>query len=142
MQIPVSFGLKYDSNEGNPLDDRILSVESQLKLRRFYEYIDNSRAILSEVYEDFASMDLKKAAGRLEQLCIEADSWGFNSLYEVGLSLQMLFLNSSARMKDSSYMATLEHGLKMLSALLEQCETDFRWRLATADMLDDLNKAV
>ena len=142
MQMPVSFGLKFDSNDGNPLNDRVLSVESQLKLRRFYEYIDSSRVILSEIYEDFSSMNLEKAAGRLEQFCIEADSWGFNSLYEVGLSLQMLFFNSSSRMKDASYMATLDHGLKMLSALLEQCETDFRWRLATADTLDDLNNAV
>ena len=85
---------------------------------------------------------MRKASALLGQLCIEADSWGFSSLYEVGLGLQMRLLNSGDRMQALSNREPLNRGLKMLSALLEQCETDFRWRLAIADTLEHLSKAV
>ena len=125
-----------------------LTVESQLKLRELYEYLEISRAILAEIQTDLSLLEsnpedpvnLQRASERLESFCIEADSWGFNSLYEIGLGLQMLLINSGNHIQSDAVWDTLNRGLAMLSALLEQCEEDFRWRLAIADMLDSINQ--
>ena len=125
-----------------------LSIESQLKLRELYEYLEISRAILVEIQTDLSLLEsnpedpanLQRASERLESFCIEADSWGFNSLYEIGLGLQMLLINSGNHIQSDAVWDTLNRGLAMLSALLEQCEEDFRWRLAIADMLDSINQ--
>jgi hypothetical protein len=125
-----------------------LSIESQLKLRELYEYVEISRAILVGIQTDLSlaksnSEDpthLQRASERLESFCIEADSWGFNSLYEIGLGLQMLLINSGNQVQSDAFWDTISRGLAMLSALLDQCEMDFRWRLAIADMLDSINQ--
>jgi hypothetical protein len=127
---------------------QVLSIESQLKLRELYEYVENCLGVLGEIRKDLSLFEsnpedgtiLHKASERLEHFCIESDSWGFNALYQIGLSLQMLLLNAGSRIQDGVFWNALNSGLAMLSALLEQCENDFRWRLATADMLDSLGK--
>jgi hypothetical protein len=126
----------------------VFSVESQLKLLSFREYAVVCNRSLDELREHLSfvesnpegSANLQKASERLGKVCIEADSWGFNSLYEVAQGLQMFLLNSSKRMKDKGFRETLDLGLAMLSALLERCESDFRWRLAIAETLNRFNR--
>ncbi len=126
----------------------MLSVESQLKLKELYQYVDICRTILGEIQADLSLYEtnpedaspLHRAAELLESFCFEADSWGFNSLYEVGLGLQMLLINPGNRVYSDAFWDTIDRGLALLSALLEQCEADFRWRLAIADMLDSINQ--
>ena len=125
-----------------------LSIESQMKLRELYQYVEVCRTILGEIQTELSlfesgpenSAPLQRASELLESFCIEADSWGFNSLYEIGLGLQMLLISSGTRAQSDVYWDTLNRGLALLSALLEQCETDFRWRLAIADMLDSISQ--
>jgi hypothetical protein len=138
-----------ESGVGNPLHMPALSIESQLTLRELYEYMENSRTILKEIREDLSSLksdpdgslNRQKASERLARFCTEADSWGFDELYEVGMGLQMLLLNSGGRI-ESSGMEALDRGQAMLLALLERCENDFRRRLALADALDCFDRAV
>jgi hypothetical protein len=127
------------SKSGTPPPE--ISVEAQLRLRSLYEYLDFCRQTLDEIPQDIASTDILRATERLERFCIEADSWGFDALYEIGLGLQMLLLNAGGRVHSHSFRDALRRGLSTLSALLEQCENDFRRRLATADTLDAISQA-
>ncbi|MBN1567554.1 MAG: hypothetical protein JXA73_06885 [Acidobacteria bacterium] len=154
MQLPIGPDPKSDARFrlGSRVDfdhrGATLSIESQLKLRELYNYIEVYQAVLREIKTDLFLFEsnsenvasLQRASEMLEEFCIEADSWGFNSLYEIGLSLQMLLINSQNRIQNGVFWDTLKRGLAMLSDLLEQCEIDFRWRLAVADMLDSLNQ--
>ena len=154
MQKPIVLdpmpGLRHESSGdfGSP-PEWLLSVESRVKLRELCGYIDNARAILSEIRASLSmgessfevAASLQRASKRLESFYLEADSWGFDALYEVAQGLQMLLLNSASRAQTDELRQTVKRGLAMLSALLEQCERDFCWRLATADMLDYLNQA-
>ncbi len=127
----------------------VLSFESQLKLRSLYGYVDSCRLALDEIHRDLSLdrsgpdvlMNLQGASERLERFCIEADSWGFNALYEIALGLQMLVLNLGIRVQSSGFRELLQRGLSMLAALLDQCERDFCWRLAIADMLESIDQA-
>jgi hypothetical protein len=123
----------------------LLSLGSQMKLKSLHEYIDSSREILSEldslIWADKASPNLKKAAERLECFCFEADSWGFNDIFDVAQGLRRLLLNSIGRSHTEGFQEAATRGLAMLSALLTQCERDFCWRMATADTLDFITQA-
>jgi hypothetical protein len=131
--------------DGNSVGDvshtPALSLESQLRLREFYVYVDNSLKIVNEIHEDLSaiksipdgSLNLQKVSERLGKFCIEADSWGFNDLYEVGMGLQIFLLNSGGRIQSDGGDETIDRGLATLSTLLRRCENDFRWRLAMAD---------
>jgi hypothetical protein len=127
-----------------------LSVESQIKVLAVHEYADNSRNILNEIHENLSFIEcnpdgpinLQKASEKLGKFCIEADSWGFSSLYEVAQGLQLFLLDSGGRIMNKSFQETIDRGLAMLSALLECCEPDFRRRLAIADILKSLNPAI
>ena len=127
---------------------QILSIESQLKLRELYAFIDTSRTALNDIRRDLSlfsstsedSCNLQKISAQLGHFCTEADNWGFDALYQVGLRLQMALLNCSSRLQEDILWNTLNRALAMLSALLEQCENDIRWRLAIADMLDSLDQ--
>jgi len=154
MQLPIGPDPKSNNRlevGGRPAftySASTLSVESQLKLRELYEYVEIGRIILGQIQADLSllksnpedSANVQKASERLESFCIEADSWGFNSLYEVGLGIQMLLFNSGSQVRNDTFWDTLNRGLAMLSALLEQCEIDFRWRLAIADVLDSISQ--
>lgn len=127
---------------------QVLSIESQLKLRELYEFIDTSRTALNDIRRDLSfflstsgdSCNLQKISARLGHFCTEADNWGFDALYQVGLCLQMALLNCSGRLHEDILWNTLNRALAMLSTLLEQCESDFRRRLAIADTLDSLDQ--
>ena len=151
MQVPVGPDLarsKRPEGEafrlGNASSGVSLSLESQLRLREFYGYLENGRTALSSIRAELFLLEsdpgnakyLKKVSDCLESFCVDADSWGFNSLYEISLGLQMLLIKAGNRLQEGYYLETLHKGLAMLSALLEQCESDFRWALAVAEMLD------
>jgi hypothetical protein len=127
---------------------QILSIESQLKLRELFVFIDASRAALNDIRRDLSfipatsgdSCNLQKISAHLGHFSTEADNWGFDALYQVGSRLQVALLNCSDRLQEDILWNTLNRALAMLSALLEECENDFRWRLAIADMLDSLDQ--
>jgi hypothetical protein len=141
MHIPVIPDLlKLETRDRRSIPSP-MSIESQLKLRSLYEYLDFCRQALDEIQRDIVSRHLPQASERLEKFCVEADSWGFDALYEIALSLQVLLLNASGHIQGNGISEALRRGLEMLSALLEQCERDFCYRLATADTLDCINEA-
>jgi len=154
MQLPIGPNPKSDlrfameRQSPYPPPELALSVESQLKLKELYQYVDICRTILGDVRASLSLYEtgsedtspLQRASELLESFCFEADSWGFNSLYEIGLGLQMLLINPGPRVQTEAFWHTINRGLGLLSALLEQCEADFRWRLAIADMLDSINQ--
>ena len=125
------------------------SVESQLRLRELYVYLETCRTNLKEIRRELSlfesgpdnTKNLEKAAQRLGAFCIEADSWGFSALYEIGLSLQLLLLNSGGNTQRTKLREALNRGLETMSVLIEQCGSDFRRRLTVADTLDCINEA-
>jgi len=141
MQISAIPDLLDETTSGRRESPSILSIESQLKLRSLYQFVDFCRGILDEVRQDTDLMQMQVAAEKLERLCVEADSWGFNALYEIASSLQLMLMNAGERAPNAGFPDALHRGLRMLSALLDQCESDFRWRLATADTLDCIKEA-
>ena len=114
------------------------SIDLQFQLRELYDYLDNSRAALNEIrrYLFVAPEQPQKAIERLEEFYMDADSWQFDALYKIASGLQRFLLNSGNRAARDDYLDVLEKGFGMLSAILEQCESDFRLRLAIAEMLD------
>jgi hypothetical protein len=153
MQIPIALKATHhltgESHFGPSQPEPPLSFESQLKLRSLYEYIDNSKATLEEIRRILSAgvsglcdpPNLKRAAEKFAVFCFEADSWGFDDIFDVAQGLKMLLSNSIGRTRMDGVLDALNMGLAMLSALLSQCEVDFRWRLATADTLDCINQA-
>ena len=137
---PMSFGVFVQPGQ-------VLSNDSQLKLRELFEFIDTSRMALSDIRKDLSflpstsgdSCSLQNIPARLGHFCTEADNWGFEALYQVGLRLQMALLNCSGRFHEDVLWNMLNRALAMLSTLLGQCESDFRQRLAIADMIDSLD---
>ena len=142
-------GHVLESRVPTPPPGPILSIESQLQLRALYEYIDACRMTLSNIRMDLSLLEshpgsstyIKRASEHLGNLCIEADSWGFDSLYEIALSLQMLLLESENREQDDDFWEAFKQGVMTLSGLVEKCESDFRWRLAVADTLNCIRSA-
>ncbi len=126
-----------------------ISFNSQLKLRPLSEYVNHCRSILNDIHTDFAQLEmdpgnlsiLSKASKRLGRFYLDADSWGFHSLYDVALELQKLLLESGGRVRSIHLWDSLNRGLTMLSAMVDQCETDFRRSLAVNDVLECLNQA-
>jgi hypothetical protein len=155
MQMPINLKRTLEAlDERGSLKDAIqcgaeLSLKSQLKMRGLYDYIDSCRLTLDEIQRDLSLgqsgpevlMNLQSASEKLERFCVEADSWGFNALFEIALGLKMLLLNLGNRSQSNGFQELLQRGVSMLSALLDQCERDFCWRLAIADMLESFDQA-
>ncbi len=154
MQIP--FGVEQLVDE-SPTDSgrimfaqqfQVLSIEAQLKLRELHQYVEFCRSSLNEVSRDLTPFEsgtgdlanLQNASVGLKGIYLGADSWGFSDLYRIGMELQVLLLNSGGRIRERAFWNTLNRGLAMLSALLEQCESDYRWKLAVADTLDSIDQ--
>jgi hypothetical protein len=154
MQLPISPDPKANKNleiagrAAFSFTGLSLSVESQLKLKELYQFVEVCRAVLGEIRTDLVLFESnpedpsyrQKASEKLGYFCIEADSWGFNSLYEIGFGLQMLLIDSCRCPQADAFWDILNRGVAMLSDLVEQCEFDFRWRLAIADMLDSIRQ--
>ena len=124
-------------------------IEFQLRLKSLYEYLDSCHMILDQIQSDLSEyyanpandVYLRRAAERLGKLCIDADSWGFDAVYEVAHGVQMLLLNLGERSPGEAFRDALTRGLNLLSALLQQCEIDFQWRMAVANTLEYINQA-
>jgi hypothetical protein len=127
----------------------VRSIESQLKLRELYDYVAAGQESLKELRMDLsqlesnpgASESLKSASERLGNMCVDADSWGFDSIYEIALGLQMLLLDGGWKEQNNDFWEALNRGMSMLSALLGQCENNFRWKLAIADTVECIKRA-
>ncbi len=125
----------------------VLTIDSQLRLRALYEFIDAGRASLDGINADLslhsgASECLRRSAERLKTLCIDADSWGFDALYEIAWRLQMLLLDCSRRPRGDDSRDVIQRAMGLLSSLLEQCESDFRRRLAVAEVLENMDQVL
>jgi hypothetical protein len=157
MQVPISSNhgpdKRYEESRGISYQARtglVLTMESQLQLRSLYEYLDSSRAILDQIQGDVSFFEshpsapecLQRAAGRLKGFCMDANSWGFDALYEIASRLQMLLMRCGSQLRWDNHRNVLYRGLAMLSSLLGQCESEFRRRLAVADMLETLDQAI
>jgi hypothetical protein len=157
MQVPVSTNQgpdkRYEESSGIAYQAQtglVLTMESQLQLRSLYEYLDGCKAILDQIHADVSFFEshpgalecLQRAAGRLKGFCMDAESWGFDALYEVALRLQTLLLRSSSQVGWDNHRYLLYKGLAMLSSLLGQCENEFRRKQAVSEMLETLDQAV
>lgn len=127
------------SERGSCIDTAALSLESQMRLRELYSYVDNCRAMLDEISTELAWGRMDRVPEKLERFCFEADGWGFDALYKVAAGLHSLVVDHGARKE--GIQEALDRGLEMLSALIEQCGCDFQWRLAVADVLECFDRA-
>jgi hypothetical protein len=124
-----------------------LSIESKIRMKALYDYVDTCRTALDEIRTDFSLLEpnpgcpaSQRASERLQKFSMEADSWQFDSIGEISRALQMLIMESRGREWGDNFWKALNGGLTMLSALLGQCEREFRWRLAVADTLDRIDQ--
>lgn len=147
MQTPVLHDRLADSTGERESawipTDIPLSITSQLRMRALNKFVDFCRNALDEIERELLNVEfgrdglphLKTVGEKIAKISIEADSWGFGSLYEIAAGLQMLLLNSGGRIRGDGDWEALRRGLKVLSGLLGQCEREFRWRLVTAETL-------
>lgn len=84
---------------------------------------------------------LQRAAKKLAGFCNDTDGWGFDRLYRVAFGLQTLMVNSFNRVHNDVFWEILRQGLTMLSALLNQCESEYRQRIAIDDLLESFDRA-
>lgn len=155
MQVPVSTDPRPDKRYGansraayQAQAGQVLSMESQLRLRALYECIDGGRADLDAIRADLSLFDpqtgnlepLRRAARRLGGFSLEADSWGFDSLYDVASRLQILLMEFGGR-PGVGFWNSVKGALDMMARILDQCESDYRLRLEVADMLERLDEA-
>ncbi len=148
MSTGVIFNEDPDGrNRNSGLRGSVLPIESQY--RSLLQYVESGQATLEEIRVDFSISQsnpedlsrLQIAAKKLAGFCADTDDWGFETLYKVAFGLQVLLINSFYRVHNDVYWEILRQGLAMLSALLNQCESEYHQRLAVDDMLESFNKA-
>jgi hypothetical protein len=131
--------LHYADNSPNPIRSELrLSFESQLQLKPLHSYMDQCRSVLNEIYADIDRFKtdpgnqaiLSSITKRLGSFCIDADSWGFNPLYDSAFRLQSLFLEWSGRVWSNRLWKALKREMARVFFQVERCESDFRRRLA------------
>jgi hypothetical protein len=149
---------KHDSNlalasRGYPFElassGSALPFEFQLQLKPLRKYVNECRSVLNDVQINFEHLKMEPdnpsilsgIAKLLGCFCLEADSWGFNSLYDIAQALQKFILENSGRDWNDPSWEAFEKGLGTLSILVERCETDFRCRLVIDETLDCLSQA-
>ncbi len=141
MQIPVVPDLRPSAANERGLVRHDFSIASQLRLRALYDYLDSCEDMLESIRQDIAALDIQNATRSLEKFCMEADSWGFDLLYEIGLNLQMMLLNADGRIEDHAFREALRHSLLKVPELLDECEREYCSRLTAADVLDSIHEA-
>jgi hypothetical protein len=127
----------------------LAGAEFQRRLKPLYEYLDSCHATLgqirsdlSEYYANPASGDcLRRAAARLGEFCIDADSWDFDAIYDVAQGVQTLLLNSAEQFAAEDFGEALNRGLNLLSVLLQRCQGDFQLKLAVDETLKFMKQA-
>ncbi len=120
-------------------------MDSQLELRAFRESLDEWEAIISDIRSRINDLrkpqrdqqELRRIAGKLGKICLEADAWGFDDLHHIGLRTQQLVsdLRLGTLPWDDRTLDHLQDALTMLSSILPQCEKEFRRRQSTSNML-------
>ena len=162
MQEPVRFEAKlkkkHDSNIAlafmdYPFDPApsgsALPFEFQLQLKPLRKYVNECRSALDDIQINFEHFKMKpdnpsvlsRIAKQLGLFYMEADSWGFNSLYDVAQALQKFILENSGRDWNNRSWEAFRKGLDVLSILVQRCETDFRRRFVIDETLDCLKQA-
>ena len=135
-------GLDFADAFPKPINSGLsLSFKSQLQVKSLRRYVDHGRSILNEI-----SMDLNRCqaylgdrsilasiAKRLGLFCMDADSWGFDSLYNTAFRLQALILKSGSGAWSDEIWNTVKRNLAVLFFLLDQCEPDFHRRLLLSE---------
>ena len=125
----------------------LLPIDSQK--RSLLQYIENGRATLREIREDFYLSQSKpddttcmqRAARRLALFSADTDEWGFDLIYKVAFGLQVLLVHSFNKTHDDCFWEILNQGLELLSSLLNQCEYDYRQRITVTDVLESFERA-
>lgn len=124
------------------------SPESQIQLNDLREYMAQCRSVLDEIKADLcrAKRDhedsdlLSEAAVRLCRFCMEADGRGFGCLYQVAFELQKALLHPDGCRNRVGFWEAVHKSLFILSALVEQCEIDFRKCAAVQDAIECLRQ--
>ena len=122
------------------------SLDSQLKLKALYSYIDACDGIIQEMRTDIGLLKgdvadleiLKRVAEKLGKFCLDADGWGFEELYRVAFDMQHQLINLDSGKQKWSNRATaiLDQKLTMMSKMLRECENDYHKRLAISGLLN------
>lgn len=137
-----------DHSPGRTRSEFPLSSQSQPELKPLREYSNQCHCILNDIRTGLVQLEidpgnpaiLSKIASRLGLVCRDADSWGFHSLCDLALGLQVFLFRSGGRLESARQWTAVNRSLNLLSALVDQCEADFDRRLAVADLLKCLNE--
>jgi hypothetical protein len=127
----------------------LAGAEFQRRLKPLYEYLDSCDLTLGQIRNDLSEYKanpasgecLKRAAARLGEFCIDADSWGFDTIYDVAQGVQTLLLDSAEQFPAENLMDALNRGLNLLSVLLQRCEGDFQLKLAVGETIKYMKQA-
>jgi hypothetical protein len=122
------------------------SLDSQLKLKALYSYIDACDGIIQEMRTDIGLLKghaddheiLKRVTEKLGKICLDADGWGFEELYRVAFDMQhqLIILDSGKQEWSNRATAILDQKLTMMSKMLRECENDYHKRLAISGLLN------
>ena len=150
MQVPINFevfldmarkqrvGLNYDDDPSDSTySDFRLSLESQRQMKSLRMYMDRCRSALRGIHTDLLHFEmdsgnqslLSSILKRLGSLCIDADSWGFNSFYDETFKLQNLLLKSGRQIESNRFREVLKRQMAKLFLLADQIEAEFYHRL-------------
>ena len=121
-----------------------LSAASQARLDSLRNCLKSCFEELTEIRKELATVEFsedhsivfQKISEHLRSFCLEADSWGFESLYSLAFSLQTLLMNYSDRTDRDAFWEALNRGLSLIAVLLNQSQQDYRNRLETAELVD------
>ena len=124
------------------------SAESQIQLKYLREYVGQCRSVLDEINTDLSRLiedpedrgHISETVARLCRFCMEANSRGQVSLYQVAFELQKTLLHAGGCGGRAGFWEAIHRSLFILAALVEQCEIDFRRRLAVQDAIEGLRQ--
>lgn len=124
------------------------SPESQIQLNYLREYMGECRSVLYEIKADLwrfkkgieGSELLFETVAKLCRFCREANVRGFSCLYQVAFELQKTLLYYGNCRNRVGFWETIQKSLVVLAALVEECEIDFRKRLAVQDAIERLRQ--
>ena len=137
-----------DHSPGRTRSEFPLSSQSQAELKPLREYSNQCHGILNDIRTGLVQLEIEPGnpailygiASKLGLICRDADSWGFHSLCNLALGLQVFLFRSEGRLESACQWTVVNRSLNLLSALVDQCEADYGRRLAVADLLKCLNE--
>jgi hypothetical protein len=131
-------GLDFAGSSSKPACSELsLDFKSQFLMKPFRQYVGHCRSVLNDICTDIDRLEehpgdvntVSSITKQLGSFCMDADSWGLHSLYDIAFRLQALFLNSGSFAWSDQWWKSLKRKLAMLYFLLDQCEADYRRRL-------------